>query len=220
MQFREVVGGRKVARPSLDEDDLESLTCAVRDEIELDWARVRGGSGSGGRAGGSIAHSVVVDVDLTAAVLSPLTVSDVRLHGVDLSNAVVEAVTVRRTELFRGRAIGLRLAVEQVEDVYVEGVRLDYAQLDVARAKGSVVFRECSFRETRLAGDLSAMVFDQCDLSGALFEARTAKDADFRTSEIGGVHGLLSLRGARITPEQTLLIAAGLAAEAGLVVDE
>ncbi|MGH3903405.1 MAG: pentapeptide repeat-containing protein [Pseudonocardiaceae bacterium] len=128
-------------------------------------------------------------------------------------------MTVRRAEWLHGRAIGLRLSAERLEDVYVEGVRLDYSVIHVERVKGLVVFCNCSFREAEISGDLSDVVFDECVLAGVRFAAQKAKGADLKTSRLDGAHGLLSLRGATITTEQALSIADQLAAEAGLSVE-
>lgn len=219
MKFRDVAGGRSVAGPSLDEDDLELSPCSFQGEFDVDRFYVRGGDSSKSEGRGSITHSIVSGADLSGAIIGPLSVSDARLESVDLSNTAIQQATLRRVEWLHGRAIGLRLSVERLEDVYVEGVRLDYSAIHVERVKGLVVFCNCSFREAEISGDLSNFVFDECGLVGARFAARIAKGADLKTSRLDDAHGLLSLRGATITPEQALSIAGQLAGEAGLSIE-
>lgn len=219
MKFREVAEGRIIASPSLDEDELERGPCSFQGEFEVDQLYVQGGNSAKSRGQGSITHSIMSDIDLTEATLYPLAVSDTRLKGVDLSNTSIQEATFRRTEWLEGRAIGLRLSAERLEDVYIEGVRIDYATIHIEQVKGLVVFRNCSFRETEIGGDLSGIVFDECELTGVQFRARTAKGADLKTSRLDGAYGLLSLRGAAITAEQALSIADQLAMEAGLLIE-
>lgn len=220
MNFRDVVGGRIIASPSLHDDELELAPCSFRGEFDIDRLHVHGGDSSGSRGQDSITHSIVSDIDLTGATIYPLAVSDTRLKGVDLSNTTMQEVKLRRTEWLHGRAIGLHLSADRLEDVYIEEVRFDYATIHAERVKGLVVFRGCSFREAEISGDLSDVVFDECELTGVRFAARTAKGADLKTSRLDGAHGLLSLRGAVITAEQALSIAIQLATEAGLSVDD
>lgn len=219
VEFRHLSEGRRVTKPSLDEDELEPGPSSFSGEIDLDLVRVAGGDCAGSRGHGAVTRSIVSDVDLTGATLSPLTVSDTRFTGVDLSNASIQQASLRRAEWLRLRAIGLRMAVDRLEDGYFEGVRFDYATVHIERVKGLAVFQQCSFREAEIRGDLSGVVFDQCELAGARFTARAANGTDLTTSRLDGALGLLSLRGARITTTQALSIAVQLAAEAGLSVE-
>ncbi len=81
------------------------------------------------------------------------------------------------------------------------------------------MFAECRFREATITGDLSNVVFHECSLDGAGFEANKAVDCDLRTSDLLGARGVSRLRGARITLEQATSVAPVLAAEAGLSVE-
>lgn len=219
MKFRDVAGGRRISGPSLDEDSLELAPCSFQGEFDVDQIHVHGGDSSKSKGSGYIVHSIVSDIDLSASIFSPFFVSDARLKGIDFSNTVMQEVVIRRAEWLHGRAIGLRFSAERLEDCYVEGVRLDYSTIHVEHVKGLVVFSNCSFREAEISGDLSNVVFDECILSGVRFAARTAKGADFKTSRLDAVRGLLSLRGATITAEQATLIADQIASEAGFLVE-
>jgi uncharacterized protein YjbI with pentapeptide repeats len=119
----------------------------------------------------------------------------------------------------RCRGIGLRLTVKHAGDVYAYDSRLDYAVVEVGRVKGLAVFDGCSFREAVISGDLSGVVFSDCDLTGTEFAASRAQGCDLRGSRLGAARGLLSLRGAKISADQAVDVADALAAEAGLVVE-
>ena len=123
-------------------------------------------------------------------------------------------------ELTDARAVGLGLSLDLAADLYAAQTRFDYAGIHLERIRGQVVFSDCSFREARLGGDLSGVVFRNCDLTDAEFTATAAKDTDLRSSRLAGARGLHSLRGAMIDVEQMVAVAGQLAAEAGLRVSD
>lgn len=81
------------------------------------------------------------------------------------------------------------------------------------------MFDGCSLRAAVITGDLSGVVFTDCDLTATEFTATRAQGCDLRGSRLGAARGLLSLRGAKISADQAVDIADALAAEAGLVVE-
>ena len=168
-----------------------------------------------------MAVGVALDgVDLAETRRSPLTLVDSVLRRCDLSAAVWQGVTMRQVELLGCRALGLRLSVDLAQDVYVEGGRFDSATLRISRVRGLVVFDSCTFSEAMIGGDLSAVVFTGCTFEGAEFAATAAEGCDLRESRLGGARGLVTLRGARVTADQTVTIAPRLASELGLVVEQ
>ena len=207
-----------VRRAVVDEGALTVEVAGLHGEFEHELVRFEGGAQAEARGAGSMAESVLDGVDLSGARLGPLMLTDVVLTQVDLSGAVLHEVTARRVELVRCRAMGVRLEFAQVADVYAEGCRFDYGSLHVQRAKGRAAWRECTFREATITGDLSDAVFLDCDFAGAEFDTALAKGCDLRSSRLVGARGLLSLRGARITADQAVSVADQLAAEAGLIV--
>jgi uncharacterized protein YjbI with pentapeptide repeats len=171
-----------------------------------------------------LGEEMVVGVALDGADLaetrrSSLTLVDSVLRRCDLSAAVWQGVTLRQVELLDCRALGLRLSVDLGQDVYVEGGRFDSATLRISRVRGLVVFDGCTFGEAMVGGDLSAVVFTGCTFDGAEFAATAAAGCDLRESRLGGARGLATLRGARVTADQTVTIAPRLAAELGLTVE-
>lgn len=205
--------------PALDAALLEDTAFPTDGELELLGARVDGGTAAGLRGEGELRRCLLESVDFSESRFRPLTLTDVRLSRVELSNAQWHSVAARRVELTSARAVGLGLSLDLAGDVYVEGTRLDYAGIHLERTRGLVVFSGCSFREARLGGDLSGVVFRDCDFDGAEFSATAARDADLRTSRLAGARGLHSMRGAIIDVDQLIAVAGQLAAEAGLRVE-
>ncbi|OXM52941.1 pentapeptide repeat-containing protein [Amycolatopsis alba] len=217
MEFRDF-DGIKVRRPLVEREDLDAEPAVLDGDFDFDSVHLDGGDQDGVRGGGEIARSLVSDVSLANARLDRLTLSDVVLEGVDLSNAAIRELSARRVEILRCRAIGLGVSIASASDLYVENARFDYASVAVERVKGSAVFSGCSFRETVFSGDLSRLTFVDCDFADAEFVATAAVDCDLRGSRLSGVRGLLTLRGAKITSEQAVSVAGILAAESGLSV--
>ncbi len=204
-------------RPTIDTDRLTVEPADLDGEFEHELVRFDGGDQASVHGSGSLAESVLDGVDLSGATLHPLTMTDVLLEQSELSTAVLRVVIVRRAELIRCRAVGLRMDLRQVSDLYVEGCRFDYATLRVMQVKGRVAFRECTFRDATIVGELTDVVFVDCDFAGAEFDAvGGATGCDLRSSRLVGARGLLTLRGARISADQAVSIADQLAAEAGL----
>lgn len=86
--------------------------------------------------------------------------------------------------------------------------------------KNAAVFSGCSFRETVFVGDLSNVVFTDCELNATEFEVSRAVDCDLRSSRLTDIRGLLRLRGAKISTEQAVSVARMIATESGMSVDD
>lgn len=196
-----------------------TTTATLGPELDLDEVMVDGGDYSGLVAEGTIAHSTVQNTNLSGAKLGPLTLSDVTLRQVELSNASMQRLVVRRTGWKTCRAIGLRLSIDHASDLSIEDCRLDYATIHLEKVRGSVVFTGCTFKEATIGGDLSNTRFVDCDFVDTEFRAKRAAKCDLRSSRLNSARGLLSLRGATISPEQAVAISTIIAAEAGLIVD-
>ncbi|HUQ56002.1 pentapeptide repeat-containing protein [Lentzea sp.] len=217
MEFLKVAG-KTIQRPWIEEEDLVDEVAAFRGDFEIETARVQWGDQSGVAGEGSVSVALVSDVDLSESRLAPLELSDVRFEEVNLANAVLTDVTARRVDFLRCQAIGLRVSFVQASDIYAEDCRFDYATFRIDQVKNAVVFRRCSFREAVLVGDLSNVVFDECEMSRVEFDATRAGGCDFTTSRLSDVSGLLTLRGARIEAVQAGSLGAQFAKEAGLTV--
>lgn len=219
MEFREFDTVR-IQRPSLDRGDLTEEPAAFKGDFDLESIRIGHGDQTGVHGEGSLSHAVVTGVGLSGARLSPLMLSDVAFDDVDMSNAALPDTTARRVEFVNCRGIGLQFAMKQATDFYAEQCRFDYATIRIDKVKNAAVFSECSFRETVFVGDLSNVIFSDCDLNATEFEVSRAADCDLRSSRLTDVRGLLTLRGAKITTEQAVSVARIIATESGLSVDD
>jgi uncharacterized protein YjbI with pentapeptide repeats len=200
--------------PRLDEtiltEDDELLGGELdRYQVQLTGAHI-GGSGHG-----ELAQLLADGANLSSTHFDPLDLSDVRLERVDLAGARWEQVSARRFAVRDSRLMGWRLHCSFAEDLLIEGSRWDDGAVFLGRAKGSVVFRDCSFNGTTIRGDFSGVVFDGCDLAGAEIGVDAARNCDLRTSRLAGARGLARFKGARITPEQAIGVADLLALELG-----
>ncbi|HEV8558257.1 MAG TPA: pentapeptide repeat-containing protein [Actinophytocola sp.] len=218
MPSRELAAGRLINLPDVDAENPPEALGTLAGELDLESVLVDGGDHTGLVAEGTITGSVLRQVDLSGARWGPLTLVDVLLGQVDLSNASWQRVVARRTELRTCRAIGLRLSVELATDLSIVDCRLDYATLHLEKVKGVAAFTGCSFREATISGDLSNVLFLDCDFTDTEFRVTRAAKCDLRTSRLTSARGLLSLRGATISPEQAVSISTLIAAEAGLIV--
>lgn len=219
-QRRDVGEGRFVARPVREEADPADGEAGFGAGVRVTGARIEGGKHAGVAGEAELRSAVLDGVDLSGSRLQPVELVDSTLRGVDLSNAVWQRVDARRTELVDCRGTGLRLSIDVAADLWVSDSRFDYAVLRLDRVRGLAVFSGCSFREAEFAGALDRVVFDGCDLAGVEFAAGSAAGCDLRSSSLVGARGLATLRGARVTVEQTLTVADRLAAELGLSVEE
>ncbi|HEU5472320.1 MAG TPA: pentapeptide repeat-containing protein [Actinophytocola sp.] len=219
MTSRQLADGRSIRLPEVDPDELTPTTATFTGAFDLDSALVDGGDATNATGAGALEACLVRQLNLSHAKLSPLTLVDVIMTGVDLSNATLHRVTARRTEFRTCRAIGLHLTLDNATDVSITDSRLDYATVDIAKVRGALVFTGCTFRESIISGDLSNTLFLDCDFHDTEFRATRAAGCDLRTSRITSAHGLLSLRGTKIDAEQALFLATILATEAGLIVD-
>lgn len=219
LEFRDVADV-KVQRPSIDRDELVPEQAHFRGEFAFEQAHIDGGDQIGVNGEGTLSHTLVTAVNLAEARLGSLSLSDVAFEDTDLSNAVLPETIARRVELVRCRVVGVQLSLAQAADLYVQDCKFDYATIRIARVKNPAVFFGCSFRETLFVGDLSNVVFAECEFNGAEFEVTRATDCDLRRSRLADVRGLLSLRGAKITHDQALSVATTIATESGLTITD
>ena len=218
MEFRQFGERRSVQRPSIDSDELCDLRKGLKGQLDLSGVRVEGGDHGEVAVEGAIIRSVVSGLNASGSQWGPMSLADVEFQGVDLSNSVWAQTTARRVEVISCRATGWRLGLALAADLYVADTRLDYATVQIDRVKGLTVFERCTFAQAQVAGDLSSVLFLDCDLDCAEFAATGARGCDLRTSRLAGAHGLLSLRGARVSEDQVAAIAEQLAREVGLQV--
>ncbi len=197
------------------------MTTAWRSVGDRRLRRPAGGRDEATGLGDDLVIGASLDgLDLAGSRREPLSLVDSVLRRCDVSAAVWQAVTLRQVEVLDCRARGLRLSVDLAQDVYLSGCRFDQATLRIERVRGLVVFDGCVFTDAVVGGDLSSVVFTDCGFDEAEFAATRAAGCDLRSSRLAGARGLLTRRGARITGDQSVAIAARLAAESGFLVED
>jgi uncharacterized protein YjbI with pentapeptide repeats len=217
MDFR-TFAGMRVKRPIIEIEDLSPSNLSLTGRFNHDESLGEDLDQADAQGYGLLRQVVVRRSSLAESRFTELELMNVAFRNVIMPNTSWEHVTARRVELIDCQAVGLQLGLAKAEDLYFEGCRLDYARLDVEQHRGAIVFHRCTFKEATLSGDLSGVVFSDCELGMAEFQARRAANCDLTSSRLPGASGLLTLVGAKITEEQASALSIQLASEVGFVV--
>ncbi len=147
-------------------------------------------------------------VDLNQTHLTIPQMLDMRFEGCDLAGAEWQKAHLQRIELVGCRLTGTKLLEAELEHVLMEKCQCEFALFWSSTFK-AVRFEGCSLRQASFEGaDLSGVVFRNCDLRGVDLRDTTLSGTDFRSSVIDGMQiGLKELRGAIISPPQTIHLA-------------
>lgn len=216
MKFRKIDERRTMRRPLWEADRLTPLEAPPEPDFELSERLLDGLEWTGAVADGSLDQSLVRSADLSETALSPFEAVDVTVERSVLANGRWERATARRVEITDSQLVGWQAQFALVQDLYVADSRADFAGISIGTAKGPVVFERCRFMNATFLGDFSKAVFIDCAFPGADFSrVANAKGCDLRRSDLTGINGLMSLRGALITPDQAVDIAGELAKAAG-----
>jgi uncharacterized protein YjbI with pentapeptide repeats len=215
MKFREV-RGHSIRVPNIETDDLTSGSVDFDGEFALDNVIVSDASHAWVAGSGTLFESMVTSSSLTGTQFSKVEARNVVIESTDLLNASWTLSSPQVVHLFRCRGIGFRFSLRSASDVLAEDCNFELSKLHVENRKGTIVFVGCSFRDAVIIGDISGVVFADCDLSGVEFNTCRALACDLRSSSLTGARGLTLLRGAIITEQQAELVSANLARECGL----
>lgn len=216
MKFRKIDEQRSMRKPLVEADRLVPLEEGL--DLDFEWSErsIDGVDWSGRHSDGSLEASVVRNADMTGVELTPFEVVDVIIDHSVLSNSRWERATARRLEVTESQLVGWQAQFALVQDIYIADCRADFAGISIGSAKGPVVFERCRFTNATFLGDFSKAVFIDCTFPGADFSrVANAKGCDLRRSELAGITGLMSLKGALITADQAVEIAGELATAAG-----
>jgi uncharacterized protein YjbI with pentapeptide repeats len=154
-------------------------------------------------------------VRLGGTLLSAPHLRDVRFDTCDFAEAAWDKAQMARIEVIDSRLLGFKAIEARIQDALFKGCNGTLALFWSTTFK-AVRFQTCVLREASFyEADLSAVVFDRCDLRGADLRGAKAAGADFRGSQVEGmrVEGC-DLRGVVIDPTQAVVFAGLL----GLVV--
>lgn len=216
MKFRKIDDKRSMRKPLWEAERLRPFDEEPEPDFELSERLADGLQWTDGHGDGSLEQSVLRSVDLSGTVLSPFEIVDVTIERSVLANGRWERATARRLEITESQLVGWQAQFSLAQDVYIADCRADFAGISIGTAKGPVVFERCRFTNATFLGDLSKTVFIDCTFPGSDFSrVANAKGCDLRRSEMSGITGLMSLRGALITADQAVDIAGELATAAG-----
>ncbi|MFC3493216.1 pentapeptide repeat-containing protein [Glycomyces rhizosphaerae] len=216
MKFRKIDDKRSMRKPLWESDRLRPFDEEPEPDFELSERLADGLQWISGHGDGSLEQSLLRSVDFSGTVLSPFEIVDVTVERSVLANGRWERATARRLEITESNLVGWQAQFSLAQDVYIADCRADFAGISIGTAKGPVVFERCRFMNATFLGDLSKTVFIDCTFPGSDFSrVANAKGCDLRRSQLSGITGLMSLRGALITADQAVDIAGELATAAG-----
>ncbi len=196
------IGEARILLPDLDPADLDEVT--GEPDGELVEALVEGASWTGLQLSGDrMSQSRLVGVDLSDAVWRNVVVYGCRFERVDFSSARLLGVTLERCEFAGCRMTGVNLAKGTLKNVVFEDCRLDYATLTETRTTGPVGLANCNLTNAALTRcEFTKAVLAGCRLTELELDTCDLHGADLRGNELSGILGLFSLRGATIGDDQ------------------
>jgi hypothetical protein len=158
--------------------------------------------------------------NLAGARFTGLQCRDTEFVQCDLSGAVLDSAVLTRVVVTDCRLTGVVLDGAQLTDVRIEGSTAGLASLRMARARFLLVEHTALQGADLYEFDGEHCAFLGCDLGEASFDAARLAEADLHGSTLDDVRGALSLRGARISPDQIVPLAATLLDALGIQVTE
>jgi hypothetical protein len=167
-----------------------------------------------------IQESRWVGGSLAGVRFTGLECRDVEFVHCDLSGARLEDAVLTRVVFTDCRLTGTAFDGGRLTDVRIADSTADLAGFRMARARFLLVentsLRGADFYE--FDGEHCALL--GCDLGEANFDSARLRETDLHGSTVDDVRGALSLRGARISPDQIVPLATGLLDALGIEVTE
>lgn len=203
--------------PELEDGDPQALQWEGRCELmRFDGVDVSGRDLSG--------------IEFTECELVRLSAHETRLRGARLLETRIERMvspalnapgcTLRGVELVGSRLGAVELHDAEVRQLLVEDSRIDWLNLRAGRMH-DVVFRNCRFGELDLAGLAAERVaFEGCTADSVQFRDAILRHVDLRGLDMAAVSGLEGMKGAVISPEQSMRLTPIFAEHFGLLVTE
>ncbi|MGL6236613.1 MAG: pentapeptide repeat-containing protein [Segniliparus sp.] len=164
--------------------------------------------------------SRLTEVDLAGMTLTQFSLLDVELVRCDLSGGIWDGARLDRVVFRDCRMTGLTLSGAKLTDVRIEDCGAELMNIRMTKAKRlhveSSMLRAADFQEAELAR--SRLVHS--DLRGASFQRAKLQDVSLRGSKLDDIAGVGSLRGARVAPDQAVVLGNLLLAETGIEVED
>lgn len=210
-----VIPKKPILHPRLENMRLENLS----DQQTLENVHVIDASITGQSASTVIIEaSKFEDCEISSCNLEKLALSDVifkncLLFGTDLDGSIQHRVS------YQGGALsGLIISASSLGDVVFDKCKLNLANFRAAHLN-NVVFEGCDLSEADFSGAIMKNVeFKGCNLEKADFSKATMSNVDLRASDLQGIKGATSLKGAYLSGPQLIGLSQTFASEIGLII--
>lgn len=171
------------------------------------------------RANGVMFETVRLgNVDLCGSRLEGLRVADSALKRCNLANIQARRTHATRVTINTSRLTGIHLPEAVLRDVMIQDCRVDLASFGFAHCT-RVTFEDCQLTQTDfLEAQLESVRFHRCDLARADFRGARLSRCEFRRSNLTGIQGVESLRGAAMEWPDIVEMAGVWAAALGIEV--
>lgn len=138
----------------------------------------------------------------------------------DLANVVADDCSLLDIHVSNSRLTGMRFLHGVVRDSTIEGCRADIASFRDSRIK-NVRFERCDMTSVDFQrANLHRVVFSSCNLEGAQFNSAKLSEVRFHRCSLLNVSGVRSLQGATVGAEDLISLAASLASEIGIKIED
>lgn len=167
-----------------------------------------------------VEESKFVRANLSQTRLQRVIFTDVVFDTCDLANLNTSDSSLLRTEVTGGRLTGLTWANGLLRDVTFRECRMNLAAFRFSKLKSAVVFRDCDLTGANFQNaELADAQFAGCDLTGAQFSNAKMKGARFEECNLLDIVGVMSFDGATVKSSDALALAYSLASALGITVE-
>jgi uncharacterized protein YjbI with pentapeptide repeats len=157
---------------------------------------------------------------LAGVRFSGLECRDVEFVRCDLTGARFDEAVLRRVVFTDCRLTGTSFDGAHLTDVRITDSTADLAGFRMARARFLLVENTSLHGADLYEFDAEHCALLGCDLGEATVDAARLRETDLHGSTLDDVRGVLSLRGARIGPDQIVPLATGLLGALGIEVTD
>jgi hypothetical protein len=158
--------------------------------------------------------------NLAGVRFTGLECRDVEFVHCDLSGARLEEAVLRRVVFTDCRLTGTAFDGAQLTDVRITDSTADLAGFRMAKARFVLVENTSLHGADFYEFDAEHCALLGCDMGEANVDAARLRETDLHGSSVDDIRGVLSLRGARVSPDQIIPLATSLLDALGIQVTE